>query len=91
MPDDGCPIVSENSGSEYVMLVICPRCRANIEVVVTSFHPIRWGVSDFSSAEKICHEWRDPANAAKKANHICDTLDQAVIDAVVPSARDDDK
>jgi hypothetical protein len=72
------------------MLVTCPRRNATIDVNVTTFHPIRWGANDFSSAERACQEWLDPANATKKANHICDTLDQAVIDAVVPAVRDDD-
>jgi hypothetical protein len=74
------------------MLVTCPKCRAIIEVVVASLHPnIRWGASDFSSPERVCHEWREPANAANRTNRICKTLDQAVIDAVVPSDRDGDR
>jgi hypothetical protein len=73
------------------MQVTCPKCSATIEIAVTSFHPIRWGVSDFSNAQRACNEWRDPANAVNKANRICNTLDQAVISAVVPDDRGADR
>ena len=67
------------------MLVTCPKCEAEIEVMVSSLHPnFRWGSNNLSEAARICVDLQAGAATLPLPGVLnCPTLDLAVEKAAI--------